>query len=304
MVHDAKERGLMFDKLRDELQTTTLVGADESQKALQSLNQYEKTLNGRAEQVSLKNTINYYNDNQERLFGNEMTLEELDEFDFHDDAGSTKGTTERDWSDYIAGAAEVAVVPVAFDSREGIESVMDAVLNYSMKSINAKTAMDDIYTPALLDQSVTSETAMWAIGKINEPFPEAFARDLKGVVDSNYDVQRSIFNVKLRQTEDQEASAINRSLMIWADENTTKTTDKDGKVTWKTPSLEQLEDQSAQYRATVKREGIGALGGVSDIDNIPDEIPSPLTAEEYNSLPSGTVFYHPDDPEGVTSIKP
>ena len=312
MVHDAEERAKMFDELRDDLQTTTLVSADESQKALQSLNQYEKTLNGRAAQVSLQNTLNYYDQNQDRLFNNEMDRDETDEFDFHDDEGRSKGSTARDYGDYIEGAAEIAQNPVPYDTKEGVASVMDAVLNYSMKSIDSKVARDDIYIPTLVDQNVTKATAEWALNKIRDPFPPAFAEDLKGVVDANYDTQRSIFNVKSKTTEDTEAAAINRSLMIWADENTTKSTDAEGNVSWKTPSLDALEEQSAQYRAILSREGIGALGGIgaskqdAELEELglADEVPSPITAEEYSAVPSGVWYQHPDDPEGTLRKKP
>ena len=309
MVHNAEERAKMFDELRDDLQTTTLVSADEAQKALQSLNQYEKTLLGRAEQVSLQNTINYYDENEDRLFSNQMDRDEADEFDFHD-GDRKKGSTARDYGDYIEGAAQIAQEPVPFDTKEGIASVMDAVLNYSMKSIDSKTARDDIYTPTLLDQNVTTATAKWALKKIREPYPEAFAKNLKGVIDSNYDTQRVLF--KSRPVEDKEASVINKALMVWADENTTQTTDKDGRVSWSTPTVSQLEDQSSQYRAIVKREGIGALGGIAaskqetELEELgmADEVLTPLTAEEYGAVPSGTWYQHPDDPEGTLRKKP
>ena len=59
------------------------------------------------------------------------------------------------------------------------------------------------------------------------------------------------------------------------------------------------------------REGIGALGGIGaskqDVEleelGLADEIPSPLTAEEFNNLPKGTIYQHPDDPDGETRTK-
>ena len=310
LAHSESERDAAFKELRNEIQTSTTMTADQATKTLTALNQWEKTLTARAGQVSLKNTINYYRENTQRLFNNEMALEELDEVKFYDDQGSKTGSTERDWSDYIGGAADVALNPVEFDSREGISSVMNAVLNNSMKSINAKTAMDNIYAPALLEKNVTRATAEWALKMIEEPFPSAFAEDLKGVIDANYDIQRTIFKGRIK--EDAEASAINRSLMIWAGENSTKTTDKDGNDVWNTPSLEQLEDQSAQYRAIVRRDGVGALGGIAPSDQdaeleelgMADEVMAPLTAEEYNAVPSGVWYQHPDDPEGELRKKP
>jgi hypothetical protein len=310
MVHDAEARAKKFDNLRDEIQTSTLVSEDDRQKALQSLNQYEKTLNGRAEQVSLQNTINYYDENEDRLFNNEMGRDETDEFKFHDDEGRKKGSTARDYGDYIEGAADIAINPVPYDTKEGVESMLNAVLAYSMKSIDSKTARDDIYAPALLDKNVTKSTTQWALGMIRRPLPPAFAENLKGVVDANYDIQRVPY--KFRDVEDTEAAAVNRSLMQWAGENTTMTTDADGREIWKTPTVSQLEEQSALYRDIIKKQGIDALGGIAppepDADleelGIADEVIAPLTAEEYNAVPSGAWYQHPDDPEGELRKKP
>ena len=177
--------------------------------------------------------------------------------------------TQQLWLNY---AKESFKSPPEKSLPEGINAMLGVVIEFSGKEFSKEAAYRRLLDIRYKNKAITNDRFLWAIDKINNPYPIPIAADVRAVTNNNIETFKNIgFNFIFPQEDRQKASEVNENLVLWIDRQI---------ELGKEPTWDDMQDKSKEL----------IVGDAKK--TVP---PTIVSREEYDALPVGAVFIDSND---------
>ena len=229
-------------------------------------------------------TMSAYKDFATKLVTTDVSMNDIESAGFDKDA-------KEGWQAIIKGSTEPAPLVT---TGVGYSAALDSVI--SSQVIGKKQAYDEILTARFVDKTINDDTYLWAISRIENPYPKHIAETVKGITSSAENYYRhkgvGIFGRDwVDKKENQLLGERNAAFIDWLENE-----GKDGKY----PDGKTMYSKMREFGVTIETP-----------ETLPIEpIVAPKKAdplyitndEDYDKLASGTRFY--DAVMNVWRMKP
>ncbi len=264
-----------FDNARKLVQASSSVFTSEETLAeLRSIDMIESFTDRKTKDLSAIRNLKINEDFIPELINKNLLPDTIQSSLLPDKASLTQGNllSKRDWMGYAAESYEPAPTTTTPD---GLNLALDTVIDFGKLRISKEGAYKELLNARYLDRSITDADFNSAIKRIQNPYPRQVTADIEAVTDENIrEVAKGGFFGRLIQTdaEEERAKNINIELLAWIDDRIEQ--DKE-------PTRKEMQTRSAELR-----------NGTVTVPTIQPE--RPKTKEDYDKLPSGTIYVDPD----------
>ncbi len=237
-------------------------------------------VSGRKKQIGqAKHTklMNNYKDFSTRLLTEDVSFGDIEI------AGFSKDDKER-WGPIIKGSTKPD--PLATEPN-GYSTALDAVMGFASKDISKKQAYEEVMTARFVDGSINNDTYLWALGRLEDPYPRHVSKTIDGIVadseDFYYHKGVGFFGKDwVTKAERKLLSEKNADFVEWLEsENDKNGTFPDGKAMY-----EKMRELGVAIKTPVNlpQPQLRPIPTVADPLYITDDA-------KYDKLSSGTEFY-------------